>query len=151
MKLIVKNLATFGLVGTLSCFSLAGCGASSDETNINKEEKVSIETEEIDESKYFDVGEHLFFERYYLTNYLDAEEITGGSISIPEGYSVYDIDNFSSKYRTGSETGGYDVWFQNDVPVEATKVYNEVLEIYDYSKPGTPILENIEEPVQKVK
>lgn len=123
MKLIVKNLATFGLVGTLSCFSLAGCGASSDETNINKEEKVSIET----------------------------EEITGGSISIPEGYSVYDIDNFSSKYRTGSETGGYDVWFQNDVPVEATKVYNEVLEIYDYSKPGTPILENIEEPVQKVK
>ncbi len=147
MKSIVKNLATFGLVGTLSCFPLAGCGASSDETNINKEEKVSIETEDIDESKYFDAGEHLFFERYYL----NAQEITGGSISIPERYSVYDIENFSSIYGKGYLYGGYDVWFQNDVPVEAAKVYNKVFEIYDYSKPGTPILENIEEPIQKVK
>ena len=40
---------------------------------------------------------------------------------------------------------------KNDVPVEAAKVYNKVFEIYDYSKPGTPILENIEEPIQKVK
>ena len=46
-----------------------------------------------------------FFERYYL----NAQEITGGSISIPERYSVYDIENFSSIYGKGYLYGGYDV------------------------------------------
>ena len=64
------------------------------------------------------LGNICFFERHYLTSSVDAQDITGGSISIPEGYSVYDIENFTRKYSYGSETGGYDVWFINDVPVE---------------------------------
>ena len=97
------------------------------------------------------LGNICFFERYYLTSSVNSQDIAGGSVSIPEGYSVYDIENFTCPYRYGSETGGYDVWFLNDVPVEAEKVYNEVLEIYDYSEPGTPVLEKSDATVQKVK
>lgn len=152
MKAITKNLAVFGLASTLG-FSLSGCGVTSDSADVTKESSASEEIEDIDieESKYFDVGEHLFFERYYLASSVNSQDIAGGSVSIPEGYSVYDIENFTYPYRYGSETGGYDVWFLNDVPVEAEKVYNEVLEIYDYSEPGTPVLEKSDATVQKVK
>lgn len=150
MKSIVRDLAIFGLVGTLGCFSLTGCGASSDDTNDQDKEATRQEVT-ADEEKYFDVGEHLFFERYSITDSADAPDVTGGSVSIPEGYSVYDIENFTRKYGRGSETGGYDVWFINDVPVEVEKVYNEILEIYDYSEPGTPSLDKSGDAVQKVK
>lgn len=153
METITKKLAVFGLIGTLG-FSLPGCGSTTSE--YSDDDNVAVETDSTDdekasETKYFDVGEHLYFERYYLGRTIYAENITGGSVSIPEGYSVYDIENFTYPYRYGSETGGYDVWFLNDVPVEAEKVYNEVLEIYDYSEPGTPVLEKSDAAVQKVK
>lgn len=150
MKSIIKKLSLCATVGTLGMSSFVGCGHSEDTA---KEEAVTEESsqEEVTDTKYFDVGEHLFFERYYLTSSADSQDIAGGSVSIPEGYSVYDIENFIRPYRYGSETGGYDVWFLNDVPVEAEKVYNEVLEIYDYSEPGTPVLEKSDAAVQKVK
>ncbi len=150
MKTGVRNLAIFGLVGTLSCFSLAGCGNASSNPE-NKEDEVKSEQIVTDEEKYFDVGEHMFFERYWLTGLIDAEDIDGGSITIPDGYSVYTIENFTKKYGNGSETGGYDVWFVNDEPVEAKKVYNESLETYDYSEPGTPVKVKEDNAVQKVK
>lgn len=93
----------------------------------------------------------MFFKRYYLGETLYIEDITGGAVSIPEGYSVYDIENFNEEYGAASQTGGYDVWFINDVPVEVEKVYNEVLDVYDYSEPGTPVLDKSEEAIQKVK
>ena len=93
----------------------------------------------------------MYFERYYLGRTIYAENITGGSVSIPEGYSVYDIENFNEESGRGSQTGGYDVWFINDVPVEVEKVYNEIADIYDYSEPGTPVLEKSEDSVQKVR
>ena len=149
---IVKKLSLYATISTLGMSTFVGCGHSED---TNQEEVIaeesSKEQEDVTEIKYFDVGEHLFFERYYLTSSVDSQDIAGGSVSIPEGYSVYDIENFTRPYRYGSETGGYDVWFLNDVPVEAEKVYNEVLEIYDYSEPGTPVLEKSDAAVQKVK
>lgn len=150
MKSIIKKLSLCATVGTLGMSSFVGCGHLEDTA---KEEAVTEESsqEEVTDTKYFDVGEHLFFERYYLTSSVDSQDIAGGSLSIPEGYSVYDIENFIRLYRYGSETGGYDVWFLNDVPVEAEKVYNEALEIYDYSEPGTPVLEKSDAAVQKVK
>lgn len=153
IKAITKNLAIFGLIGTLG-FSLSGCGSTTSEYSDDNNVTVEIDShsdENISETKYFDVGEHLFFKRYYLGGTIYAEDITGSSISIPEGYSVYDIENFNQEYGRASQTGGYDVWFLNDVPVEAEKVYNEVLEIYDYSEPGTPVLEKSDAAVQKVK
>ena len=59
-------------------------------------------------------NEDVSFKRYYLGGTIYAEDITGSSISIPEGYSVYDIENFNQEYGRASQTGGYDVWFLND-------------------------------------
>lgn len=153
METITKKLVVFGLIGTLG-FSLPGCGSTTSE--YSDDDNVAVETDSTDdekasETKYFDVGEHLYFERYYLGRTIYAENITGGSVSIPEGYSVYDIENFNEESGRGSQTGGYDVWFVNDVPVEVEKVYNEIADIYDYSEPGTPVLEKSEDSVQKVK
>src|SRR5699024_8341587 len=111
MKTITKKLAVFGLIGTLG-FSLPGCGSTTSE--YSDDDNVAVETDSTDdekasETKYFDVGEHLYFERYYLGRTIYAENITGGSVSIPEGYSVYDIENFNEESGRGSQTGGYDV------------------------------------------
>ena len=100
MKTITKKLAVFGLIGTLG-FSLPGCGSTTSE--YSDDDNVAVETDSTDdekasETKYFDVGEHLYFERYYLGRTIYAENITGGSVSIPEGYSVYDIENFNEVF-----------------------------------------------------
>ena len=42
-------------------------------------------------------------------------------------------------------------FYVNDVPVEAEGIYNEETELYDYSKPGTPVLDNTNEYEEKEK
>ena len=44
-----------------------------------------------------------------------------------------------------SQTGGFDVWFINNKPVEVQSVYNESTGGYDYSTPGTVIEMELEE------
>lgn len=85
------------------------------------------------EIKQFDVGKHMFYIRYAPA---DAYKDVGGSIEIPDGYEVFDVENVA---EFKGMTVAYDVWYQNTVPVEVTAVYNESIQGYDYSQFGTPI------------
>ena len=75
----------------------------------------------------------MFFIRYAP---VDSYKDVGGSIEIPEGYEVFDVENVA---EFKGMTVAYDVWYQNTVPVEVTAVYNESIQGYDYSQFGTPI------------
>ena len=98
MKSIIKELSLYATAGTLGMFSFVGCGHSEDTA---KEEAVTEESsqEEVTDTKYFDVGEHLFFERYYLTSSVDSQDIAGGSVSIPEG--KYTLNFVASAFSFG--------------------------------------------------
>lgn len=141
MKSIIKKLSLYATVGTLGMSSFVGCGHSEDS---NQEEVIieesNMEQEEVMDIKYFDVGEHVFYQSgniYY----------SSGNISIPEGYAIIDIDTISSD----RDVDEYIVWFQNQVPVEAKAIKEEFGDEYYYGESGTPVLEKSEEVVQKVK
>ena len=85
------------------------------------------------EIKQFDVGKHMFYIRYAPA---DAYKDVGGSIEIPDGYEVFDVENVA---EFKGKTVAVDVWYQNTVPVEVTAIYNESIRGYDYSQFGTPI------------
>ncbi len=93
------------------------------------------------EVKVFEPGEHVFMVRYNLIDelgYSSSKGINSASITVPEGYEVLDLENFTglgNKVGTG-QTYGVDVWYINSEVVEVTPVYNEAFDTYDYSQPG---------------
>lgn len=118
--------------------TMMGCQAESNkEETVDQQESSSFVIEggvaQEGETKRFDVGKHMFFIRYAP---VDSYKDVGGSIEIPEGYEVFDVENVA---EFKGMTVAYDVWYQNTVSVEVTAVYNESIQGYDYSQFGTPI------------
>lgn len=165
----IKKLAVFSTVGVLSMTSLTSClGKINTEEEPNQppqtKEEMFMENTALEqlqeeakdgEKRAFEPYQHLFFIRVDLlldSSESHAENLKSGSINIPEGYKVFDIENFSERDGYGSQTRGYDIWFTNEVPVEVTATYNESYEKYDYSHFGIPVVEKVnEEAIQKIK
>ena len=132
---------------------LSGCAMM----DYYKEEASKKETEEIvqvqptevprreEETKVFEIGRHIFSQRFF-TRRVQNQELSGNQINIPEGYEVLEIENFNGGTSYGySVTSGYDVWFINTQVVEATEVYNETINDYEYSAPGRVITPTVEQ------
>ena len=157
----IKKLVTYSTISTLSLACITGClnKSSNDEKNVRIEKTTEEENnvtaiKELEENvkkedkKIFAPYKHLFYVRFdnlksgndgmHITT---SEDITGGAVSIPDGYDVFEIENFSSRIGRGSQTQGYDVWYMNTTPVEVEAVYNQSLKKYDYSHFGTMIEE----------
>lgn len=162
----IKKLAIYATTVTLSLATLTGCDKKDSE---NTEKLYTTEPPTAEEifrgnsaieqlttdanqgaTKIFEPYEHLFYVR---VNNIDtagwSEVVTGGSINIPEGYTVFEIENFITTEKYSSQTAGYDIWYTNTVPVEVNAVYNESLEKYDYSHFGVPIEK--EDTIKKAK
>ena len=145
MKKSKKNLMALALASVIGVSSLTGCTVEETDENqiestVMEDEPVEeepVEEEQLPEVRIFEPYTHVFFARTY--NDPDTSTITGGQVEIPEGYEILDIENWAQKAGPGSRTPGYDVWFINTKTVEASLVYNEPLDIYDYSQPGTVI------------
>lgn len=140
MNKLIKKLALYSTVGVLGAFSLTGCGSSNSESNeeVVTEEDNSNKDEQV-ETKYFDVGEHVFCQGFGVTD-VDNPEDLAVSINVPTGYHIFDVERYSY-----DGVMRYLAFYVNDVPVEVEAVYNEETETYDYSNPGTPVLENTNE------
>ena len=142
MNKVIKKLALYSTVGLLGTFSLTGCGSSDSESKkeVIVEEDNSSKDEQV-ETKYFDVGEHVFCQGFLVEWFYYDFENSGRSINVPTGYHIFDVeerDRIEDKIY-------YMAFYVNDVPVEVEAVYNGETESYDYSNPGTPVLENITE------
>lgn len=100
------------------------------------------------DKKIFAPYKHLFYVRFdnlkdgnddmHMTN---SEDITGGAVSIPDGYEVFEIENYTSWTNRREQTQGYDVWYINTSMVEVESIYNQSLKKYDYSHFGTIVEE----------
>lgn len=168
----IKKLAVYSTIGALVMTNITGCLGQRKEVAEKGKKDTCIETTQTEEeifnnnsslehlqehvkegeTRIFEPYQHLFFVRvdlYSQTGEYNPENISGLSVSLPEGYKVLTIENFSI-YK--GETAGYDIWFTNEVPVEVTSIYNEALEAYDFSHFGLPVEEKEnEETIQKVK
>lgn len=177
-----RKVVSLALAGMLSMGLLSGCGAQDVQAEVSKEPKVAeeiVDSEVVEEvvesdntvtnweavesyvekpeSRTYGSYEHLFYKRVQNigTSLVGANSkiITGGSIEIPEGYEVLEINNFDGlggKIGT-QQTYGFDIWFINTVPVLVEPVYNEGSRCYDYSCPGTVIeLEQTSESEMKL-
>lgn len=167
MKKSKKNLMALALASVISVSTLTSCGeevASESKTDISIEEEVPSEetpvdevtaettsSEEVqaDETKVFDPYTHVFFVR--INNRISTSYVKGRQVEIPEGYEILDIEPWTERVGYGSRTPGYDVWFINNKTVEATPVFNDLIDGYDYSAPGTVIELTNEESVQSKK
>lgn len=168
----VKKLAIYGIVGAISLSELTGCLRKNSETKNSDNTYIEVpKTEEAifnsnqalnqiqsevkeGETRIFEPYQHLFFIRVGLLtadSMYYAENINGGSINIPDGYQVLTIENFAEMERNTSQTGGYDIWFTNEVAVEVTAIYNESIKKYDYSHFGLPIAEKEKENEETIK
>ncbi len=167
MKKSKKNLMALALASVISVSTLTSCGeevASESKTDISIDEEVPSEgtpvdevtaettsSEEVqaDETKVFAPYTHVFFARIYnQTNLYRTYSVKRGQVEIPEGYEILDIEPWIERIGYGSRTIGYDVWFINNKTVEATPVYNDLIDGYDYSAPGTDIELTNEESVK---
>ena len=149
-----KKVAALVIAGTLTTMMLTGC--SKDEQDVHTNPKEIPKMEQIQETeklpnKTFQPGEHVYFKRYYSSKNHYAETVNGGQVSVPEGYEILDIENFTEKFGYGSQTGGFDIWFINTATVEAEPCYNEVYNSYDYSEPGKVIVPAVEEESPTLK
>lgn len=154
MNKLAKKIAVYATIGTLG---LTGCGANTttnnDKNNIENSNKNTVENNSqepkknnekvvdaiIDNAKEGDVKvfepyEHLFYVRYEI--YSDY----GNSISIPDGYEVFEINNRTDEMENDSYTENY-IWFTNKEKVKVEAVYNKNLVKWDYSNFGT-VIEN---------
>lgn len=160
----IKKLALFSTVGALSMTSITGClGKTSTEEERNKvsstKEEIFMENTALEqlqeETRTFEPYQHLFFIRVDLligSSEAYSEDLKSGSVDIPEGYRVFEIENFNGREGQSSQTKGYDIWFTNEVPVEVTATYNEAYGKYDYSHFGIPVIEKEDEAaIQKIK
>lgn len=149
MSKFIKKLLVYGTVGIISLSTLTSCGASDEREEAKTEQEQNDKEKTQYEEKTFEPYKHLFFIRTVNTDELRSKRITGGSIEIPEGYEVFCIENFNG--GSSSETAGYDIWYTNTVPVKVEPIYNESLEIYDYSHFGAPILEKELEQTENIQ
>ena len=141
------------LVLAMSTGLMTGCGNST-QTDVVDDTKSIVEQvvrskdinrvdayEEMPDVKFFEPGEHVFMIRYNFLDelvYPSAKGVNSASISVPEGYEILDIENFTGlgkKVGTG-QIYGVDVWYINNDYVEVAPVLNEAFGTYDYSQPG---------------
>ncbi len=120
------------------------------EIKINEKPLLSKITEEEakkTEKKTFHPGQHVLFKRYSLARYTGSfGSVRSGQLEIPEGYQVLSIQNVvRTSIHDDVETYGVDVWLINSRRVVAEPIYNEPLDIYDYSEPGTVVETMVEE------
>jgi hypothetical protein len=150
-----KNKVTSLLLATaIAATLLTGCATSEQVVTQEAVEKARsttssdfvVSSKEELEPKVYQPYEHVFMIRHYCGKY--AESISSIQISVPEGYEVVSIQNFSESEYKSSQTGGFDVWFVNTKTVEVTPVYNETFGYFDYSGPGT-VIEELEEETNK--
>ncbi len=146
-----RKIASLALSGVLATAMLSGCSNNDNDQQrkLLAEEKNSPTLEQVADAqlqkKIYLPYEHVFFKRYYSSKNVYAERVLGGQVEIPEGYEILEIENFNEKYGYGSQTGGFDIWFINKDTVEVTPVYNQILEIYDYSEPGSVVDMSLQE------
>ena len=101
--------------------------------------------EEMPSSRTYEPYEHIFFIRY--NNYWDLK---GGTIEIPDGYELLDIKYYNEKTGYGSQSNYTDIWLVNTDTVVVEPVFNSRTNTYDYSQPGSLLLEK-DESEKKVK
>ena len=145
-----RKVASILLAAAIATTLLTGCdntGATmSNSSNSYAVEQVASQETQIPKTKTYAPYEHVFYVRYSnLTNKRYSEKVSGGQIEIPERYEILEIENWNKEMYKSSQTGGFDVWFINNKPVEVQSVYNESTGGYDYSTPGTVIEMELEE------
>lgn len=137
LKELKKGLLVLGLL-TTGTITLSGC-----ENKDATEQTVYVEQDDLvkelqgdvtaNSTKTFEPGEHYLLVRVPEYDSIDNDEIPGYAINnIPDGYVVYSISPFNEKLGYGSATGGHDIWFVNDEPVEVTATYNDYYKTYGY-------------------
>lgn len=111
---------------------------------------------EVPEAKTFEPGQHVIFMRYNYTGI--AADFKGGSVKVPEGYEIMDIENYTNKIGASSQTRGADVWYVNTETVLVEPVYKDELQhggtergYYDYSSFGTVIEKDKDNEMKLVK
>ena len=128
------------LASSIALSLLTGCTQTQ---KVEKEptEITTVAEQTVPEPKRYEPYDHFFFVRYNIVsgNNHYAEQISGGQIERPDGYEILDIENWNMTKYKSSQTGGFDVWFVNYMPVEVEPVYNEATGTYDYSQPGKVI------------
>ena len=130
------------LAGAISLTMLTGCTQTKKvESQKEGTTVTTVEEQNVPEPKRYEPYDHFFFVRYNIVsgNNHYAEQISGGQIERPDGYEILDIENWNMTKYKSSQTGGFDVWFVNYMPVEVEPVYNEATGTYDYSQPGKVI------------
>ena len=132
------------LATAASLVLLTGCSTGREVTNLPNQNQIQQEIT-IPENQTFEPYQHVYFTRYYLSEKVQPERITGGQIEIPEGYEILTIENWDESEYKSSQNGGYDIWFINNKTVEVEAVYNESKEQYDYSQPGIVCEPTVEE------
>ena len=145
-----RKIASILLAAAIATTLLTGCentGATmSNSSNSYAVEQVASQETQIPKTKTYAPYEHVFYVRYSnLEKNKYAENVNGGQIEIPEGYEILEIENWNKEMYKASQTGGFDVWFINNKPVEVKSVYNKTTGSYDYSSPGTVIEMELEE------
>lgn len=111
-----KKIISLGLASMLSLGMLTGCGQSSTQAEVAKEPEVMSSVVNAFDSfstnpgiKEFSPYEHVFFIRYdtlELSSNSYSENVSGGSITIPEGYEILFMQNFEERNGYRSQTRG---------------------------------------------
>lgn len=163
-----KGFISLALASMISVGLLTGCSAKDTQAKISSE----IDTQdgvkqiediyyfeqydEVPETKIFEPGQHVIFMRYNYTGF--AYDFKGGSVAVPEGYMIMDIENYTYKIGNGSQTRGADIWYVNTETVLVQPVYKDDLQhggtgrgYYDYSLPGTVIENDKDNEMKLVK
>ncbi len=138
-----KKIVSLGLVLVLSLGSLTACSKNTGAdvaTEVVTVDTASVQKfqtyEDQPEAREYAPYEHVFFVRYY--NFWD---LRGGTIEIPEGYELLDVKYYNEKVGYGSQSNYADVWLVNTEYVLVEPLYNDRTLTYDYSQPGSIILE----------
>ena len=132
-KLLILGLLTTGAV------TVTGCGDTevteqyeSNGTNGTLLDEINGDVK-LGDTKVFEEGEHYIVVRVPMVTLRLDESSEYAINNIPDGYSVYTITPYTEPdLGNGSETGGHDIWFVNDEPVEVTATYNEHYKLYGY-------------------
>lgn len=143
-----KKMMSLTMALVLGTMGLTGC--SNNRMNIPTE-AVEVKTSknlleyyiEKPKSETKGPGEHVFFKRYYAPkikkdeiNSMYIYKMVQGSIRVPYGYEILDINTISENNAYSNPSNGIDVWFKNTERVIVEPVYNEKTGLYDYSDFG---------------
>lgn len=146
MNKLYKKLAVYLTMGTIEAVILTGCGKDFNNNAANSSIEVEEETKDSsvaldaikDDAKQGEVREYEPYEHLFHIRYIGIYAFhSGNSITIPDGYEVYTINNIIESEDRGS--CGYDIWFTNKDKVRVKAVYNEGLGKYDFSNFGEVI------------